>query len=107
MIIIINHAFDNDELNIGSENMKKEMIFPPNGIDVLIAKRIVAPFIGHIIKINKGEKGDKGRIDKRVKIIKAKAIHTTNRKGDFGVNAVDNSSPRIIGFSPKIKTSKE
>jgi len=107
MIIIINHAFDNDELNIGSENMKNEMIFPPNGIDVLIAKRIVAPFIGHIIKINKGEKGDKGRIDKRVKIIKAKAIDATNRKGDFGVNAVDNSSPRIIGFSPKIKTSKE
>jgi len=106
----MNDTIDNDELNIGSKNMKKEMKFPPNGIGNKVhgkTKSIIAVFIRQKIKKDKWTEGKTGRIDNRVKKEETKTIKKTNGKGDFGVNAVDNSSPRKIRFSPKIKTGKE
>jgi len=79
----MNHTIYNNDLNIGSENMKKEMIFPPNRIGVInhiVTKGIVAPFIRHIIKIDKYDKCDPGRMNKRVKIIKTNTIKKTTKK---------------------------
>jgi hypothetical protein len=84
--------------------MKKEMKFPPNGVDrVSETKRIVAEMIRQ--KIEKDER-DKSERSKEIKIKEANAITQANRECEFGINAIDDSSPRIIGFSPKIKRGK-